>query len=276
MSPMLLLRSLVVILFGALASLSAARAEIMISPLRQVLTPATGSVVYDVSNPSDRIVSGRVSWRDLTAQTDGYRPATPEERTGISAAPFLTVEPASFRLEPGARTQIVIRLRNVSLPAGERRSHLMIETDAVRTPLIRASSGLEVDIKMGVSTPVILRDGPVLRGRQPDISFGRSRLLRDHGGGLELETHLVRNGSFSSFGALQVEFVEAGAHAATPDILARLDNVAVHADAAERLITMALTRASLPAGTLTIRYTGAGEYAGHPFASKSFEVDAPD
>ncbi len=270
------LRSIAVILACVLAALGVARAEIMISPLRQVLTPETGSVVYDVSNPSDRIVSGRVSWRDLSAQTDGYRTATPEERTGLSAAPFLSVEPASFRLEPGARTQIVIRLRNASLPAGERRSHLLIETDAVRTPLIRASSGLEVDIKMGVSTPVILRDGPVSKARRPDISFGRSRLLRDQDGGLELETHLVREGAFSSFGALQVEFVAAGAQAAKPDILARLDNVAVHADAAERRITMALTRASLPAGTLTIRYDGAGEYAGHPFASKSFEIDAPD
>lgn len=260
-----------------LATCGVANGEIMISPLRQVLTSETRSVVYDVSNPSDRIVTGRVSWRDLTAESDGYRPATPEERAETSAAPFLIVEPASFRLEPGARTQIVIRLRNArKLPPGERRSHLLIETDAVRTPLIRASSGLEVDIRMGVSTPVILRDRTVSSDRAPEISFGRTRLLRDGDGALELETHLIRDGDYSSFGGMKVEFVEAGGNSAKPEILARLENVTVHADAAERRIAVALSHASLPAGTLTIRYEGAHEYAGHPFASKSFEIDTPE
>ena len=109
----------------------AASADIDISPLRHVLTEETREATISISNPSQRILSGQVSWLDLVATPTGYAPADVAMRRRLSAAPYLTVSPAYFRLEPGARITITLKLKEgTQPPPGERRSHLLIETAA--------------------------------------------------------------------------------------------------------------------------------------------------
>ncbi|MEZ5895489.1 MAG: hypothetical protein R3C40_08540 [Parvularculaceae bacterium] len=253
---------------AALALNGAALAEIVVSPLRQVITAEHKAAVYQISNPSNRIVDGKVSWVDLIATDTGYAPAEAADRARLSAAPWLVVEPAFFRLEPGGRAEIKVRLKTGDTPPpGERRSHLLIETDAARTPIRKAGGGLEVDVGLGLSTPVLLRGA----GGPPQVSFGQTRLLRDKNGLLELETELLRAGAFSSFGGLVAE-MKSGRKTT---IVARLDNLAIHADAARRKISLPLKTDLLPAGILTIRYEGGAEYEGELFAEKTFEIAAP-
>ncbi|MBB5518961.1 hypothetical protein [Amphiplicatus metriothermophilus] len=247
-----------------------AGAEITLTPLRQVVTAEAPVATYRVSNPSERVVEGRVDWLDLAATETAFAPASDAMRPGLSAAPYLEVSPAFFRLEPGAATTVRVSLRKGARPpAGERRSHLLIQTEAARTPLRKAGSGLELDIGLGVSTPVILRTGQ----GQARAAIGETRLLRDANGLLELETTLVPEGEFSAYGAIVLAFAEAGAPAS---VIAEADNIAAYLDAGKRRVTIPLGARRLPAGVLEIRYEGRAEYQGRLFDRRAFNIAPPE
>jgi len=251
-----------------LAMTGQAAAEIIVSPLRQVITRQTPVAVYEVSNVSDRIIDGRIGWTDLSAVASGYEPAVPEVRARLSAAPYLVASPARFRLEPGKMTKVTVRLKKgAAIPVGERRSHLLIETTPVRTPLRRAGGGLEVDVGLGVSTPVILRSGL----SAPVVAFSQTKLVRDADGLLELQTGLTRTGKYSAYGRL-VAIMNSKGQTKT---VAEIDNVALHVDAPLRNMTLPLHESVLPPGTLTLRYVGSAEFEGRAFAEKSFEISPP-
>lgn len=266
-----------VLLIVLLAALSADRAgaELAVSPLRQALTPENPVVTYRVSNPSSRIVEARASWTDLTATEAGYLPATARERETMSAAPYLTVFPASFRLEPGASAEITVALRDPARFAQEKkpvekRSHLLIQTRATRTPLRKASGGLELDIGLGVTTPVVLRAGRgVAKAR-----IGDTRLLRTPEGLLELETSIEPDGAFSAYGRLDILITEKGREGA-PRWLATIDNAAAWRDAPRRRYAAPLGVKALPAGVMEIRYIGLAEFEGETFATRAFDISAP-
>lgn len=253
---------------AAVAQFGTAAAEIIVSPLRQVVTSQHPTAVYEVSNVSDRIIDGRIGWTDLSAVETGYEPANPSARARLSAAPYLVISPARFRLEPGKRTKVTVSLKKgAAIPSGERRSHLLIETTPVRTPLRRAGGGLEVDVGLGISTPVILRGGL----SAPSVAFASTRLVRDSEGLLELKTSLTRSGKYSAFGRL-IAVMDSGGVQKT---IARIDNVAVHVDASVRTLTLPLGETSLPSGLLTLRYVGAAEFENRIFAEKNFEISPP-
>jgi hypothetical protein len=239
-----------------------AAAEIIVSPLRQVLTRQQPLATYEVSNVSDRIIEGRVGWTDLSAVETGYEPASPAVRAKLSAAPYLVISPARFRLEPGKRTKVTVQVKKgAAIPSGERRSHLLIETTPVRTPLRRTGGGLEVDVGLGISTPVILRSGLAA----PAVSFTQTKLVRDDEGMLELKTSLSRSGKYSALGRLVAVMNSNGAQTT----IAEIDNVALHVDTPLRTLTLPLGETSLPPGMLTLRYVGTAEYANRVLAKMS-------
>lgn len=255
-------------LAATLASAGAARAELLVAPLRQVITPREPVAKYRISNPSDRIIDVRVDWVDLVATPDGYAPAEAAERAGLSAAPYLVVSPARLRLEPGANAEVVIQIKKgVSVPAGERRSHLLVETSPARTPLRRASTGLEVDVGLGVSTPVILRGGYAT----PTVAFEQSKLVRDSQGLLGFETTLRSHGRYSAFGRLEAHIDTGG----RSTLLAAAANVAVYPDSGARKVTLPLALEALPAGRMTIVYSNADDRNPETLAVKTFEISPP-
>lgn len=246
-----------------------AAAQLIVSPLRQTIDQAHPEAVYEIVNPSNRILVARVRWIDLASTGAGYATASPEHRALHSAAPYLVVSPSTLRLEPGARGRLMVRLKSPKgAPPGERRSHLMIEIDAARTP-IRKAGGLEVDIGTGITTPVIVRGGPLVA---PSVEFGASRLVRMEDGMLALEARLQRSGAFSAYGALRAT-VAAGGKTTT---VGSLSNVALYPDAAERIVILPLNRPVLPGGVLKVTYAGEAEYAGTLFAEKRFDIAPPE
>ncbi|HBS33252.1 MAG TPA: hypothetical protein DEA40_16220 [Parvularcula sp.] len=259
----------VLAILAAALTATGAGAELMVAPLRQVVTAKTPVVRYQISNPSDRFVDARIGWIDLSATPEGYAAASPALRPGLSAAPYLVVSPARLRLPPGARAEVVVRLKKgAAIPAGERRSHLLIETTPARTPLRRASAGLEADVGIGVSTPVILRGGYAA----PLVAFEESKLIRDENGALAFETVLKSDGKYSAYGTLEASLLIDGRR----ELMARIANVAVYPDAGVRRLVLPLAREFLPAGTLRVAFTGASEERGREWAVKSFEVAPPD
>ncbi|MEQ1929841.1 MAG: hypothetical protein ABL957_04810 [Parvularculaceae bacterium] len=265
---MRLLKLALTVALMAGASLYATRgqAEITLSPLRQVLTSTAPVATYEVANPSRRTIEARVSWLDLKATETGYELAGPDDRTRRSAAPYLTVWPATFRLEPGAKTTVTVKVKNgVSIPKGERRSHLLIETEAVRTPLRKASGAMELDIDLGVSTPVLLRGGPSAAAAH----FGDTRLLRTADGLLELETHLHGDAPTTAYGRIEIYMNEGGAGSRK---MAALDNVAIYPEAARRRFVLPLQAVHLPAGIMEARFVGSAEFDGELFATRTFDI----
>ncbi len=258
------------VLLAGLFVIGAARADMGLAPLRQVLTADKPSAEFTISNPSDRILDGRVTWIDLSATETGYAPATPEAREALSAAPYLVVSPAQFRLKPGARMTVTVRIKDgARIPKGERRSHLLIETEASRTPIRKASSsGLEVDIGVGVSAPVILRNGGKAKAE-----IAETKLLRDDDGRLLLETSIAPEGALSTFGRIAVDFTDEAT--GEKSLLGVRENVAGFTDAARRKITVPLGFVSLGAGELTVRYEGADEFDGVVFDRRVFDIAPP-
>jgi hypothetical protein len=157
--------------------------------------------------------------------------------------------------------------KGVAAPAGERRSHLLIETRPARTPLRRASTGLEVDVGLGVSTPVILRGGYAA----PTVSFEQSKLVRDENGLLGFETMLRSDGKYSAYGRIEARLDADG----RSTLLAEAANVAVYPDAGARKITLPLATESLPAGKMTVTYYSAGDKRQETRVTKTFEIAPP-
>ena len=265
------MKSILMGLILGLAAVQTAQADMELSPLRQVITADHPEAAFDISNPSRRILDGRVTWLDLTATETGYAQATTQARRANSAAPYLIVSPAHFRLEPGARIKVTVRVKDgVRIPRGERRSHLLIETAAARTPIRKAgNTGLQVDVGLGMSAPVILRNGGSAKAR-----IGETKLQRDADGMLLLATTIIPDGDNSSFGRLTVAFKPKD-HPDERQLLGVRTNVAGFLDASSRKVEVPLGFTSLGAGELVLRYEGADEYEGRLFDTRSFDIAPP-
>ncbi len=268
---MCLIRTTLIAFVLCLMAPAGARADIVLSPLRTVLTAETREGAFTISNPTRRILDGRVSWIDLSATAAGYEPAASEVRAGLSAAPYLSVSPAQFRLKPGERVTVTVKLRDgIAPPPGEKRSHLLIETGAARTLIRKASNGLQADIGAGVSAPVIVRgDGAA------SATIGETKLLRDSEGRLLLSAAITPHGSHSAYGRLKATFTPKDPRASTSGVLGVRENVAGYLDTEKRIVEIPLDRFSLGEGELTLLYEGAGEYEGRLFDKRSFDIAPP-
>ncbi|MEO1136588.1 MAG: hypothetical protein AAFW68_08270 [Pseudomonadota bacterium] len=251
-------------------SITAAKADMGLAPLRHILSPQQPTAEFTVSNPSDRIIDGRVSWIDLAANETGYETAPAQLRARLSAAPYLVLSPAQFRLKPGARQTITVKIKKgARIPKGERRSHLLIETEASRTPIRKASNpGLQVDVGLGISAPVLLRN----KGKA-DAKIEKVRLLRDDEGLLMLETQIAPKGDWSSYGRLVVTFIPDDGER---ELLGVRNNVAGFTDAQSRKVTIPFGFVSLNAGELTVRYEGAAEFEGMVFDERAYDIAPPE
>ncbi|MEO1014436.1 MAG: hypothetical protein AAFX08_04530 [Pseudomonadota bacterium] len=262
---------LAVVLFSACCAVSA-NAQLLVAPLRAVLSADTPNATIEVSNPSDRIVDVRADWLDLAADIDGYLAAGADARARLSAAPFLNLEPASMRLEPGGRARVQLTLRKgADIPAGERRSHLLLSAAPARSSIRRASGGLNADISLSISLPVLVRgagDVSSVRAR-----FEATHLDRDNAGDLMLVSNIQRSGTFSPYGALIATFEPKPGR--QQEELARLENVAAPIDSPAARIQLPLGVDVLPAGTLKLRFEGRAEFEGKTFASKRFDIAPP-
>jgi len=251
-----------------LTLLGNANAEIAVSPLRAVLSPTDQSTLYDISNSSDRIAEVKIDWIDLWATEDGYRKATPEERQKISAARYLTVEPAFLRLEPGARGVVKVNLKkNAELPNRELRSHLLFSSNAARTQLRKTGGGLEVDAKLQISTPVIVRSKAI----QSNLKIQNVRLLRDNQGHLDLKLTLSMDGQNSVLGQLTVNRIPTD-QTTNPPKQYIIKNLAIYSDTGMRTISVPLKTSTLSEGHIQISYDGMNEFSGKQFAMKSFAI----
>ncbi len=254
----------------AMIAAKGAHAEIQVTPLRQVLGETARTGVYEISNPSARTIDVEVSWVDLVATERGYAPADAQTRARSSAAPYLVVSPTHFTLEPGKRESLFVALRRGVEPLpGERRSHLKIAARAERSLIRRAGGGVQLDLDMAISTPVIVRGGEA----RASAAIGTTRLVRDEDGSLALETDIAVSGEYSAYGRLSVLFTRDARRKARE--IARLNNIAVYPDTERRRVRIPLGRKEFGEGVLTVRFDGDAEFAGEEFDARSFALKPP-
>lgn len=264
--------SIAAFLFAVLLGAAApARAHILVSPLRVVLTNEMRETVVEIRNQSDRLLDISLSWIELSVSDAGaYGPATRAEIEANSASPFLSVEPRRALIAPDEAIFAVIRLDADIIPAGERRSHLLIETAAPETTVRNASvASVPLDMSLGVSIPAILRGA----GAAPSASIAEAAFKRRATGELVLSLTLTRGGDYSAFGALRALWRPSGAGAAPPETLGAIENFAIYAERDRRRIELPLGRDELGDGVLEILYEGRGEYEGREFARRRFAVE---
>ena len=256
------------VIAALLTAPAATASEFSVAPLRNVLSAEHPAAEFRISNPTDRILEARLSWIDLAAAPEGYVAASAKQRALLSAAPYLTLQPAFVRIEPGGAAIIKVALKPGSAPpVGERRSHLFIETAAARNPL-RRTSGLELDIGLGVSTPVILRWG---KG-EASAKIGAARFVRSPEGLLLLETTIEPGGEYSAYGYLTADFLEpSGVTRSLGDV----QNVSAFVDSRRRVYAIPLNARDLPAGRIRVSFAGSEEFSGKTFAVREFNVGAP-
>lgn len=259
--------------FTALLVAGGARADLLVAPLRVVLTPDAPEARVRISNqsPGERVV--RVRLIDLAAtETGGYRPPDLAERDAISAARFVELEGTDFILPPRADAETVLRLNAAALPPGlgERRVHLLVETGAASAGVRRAGgrlADLSLDMASGVSLPVLVRSETAI---EPQAAISAAAFRRDPDGRLQLRATLSAEGPHSPTGALVVTWRAAGE--AEPRRIGRLANVAVYRETPTRRFDVELEEGDYADGRLTITYLGAEEFAGVSFAERVFDV----
>ncbi|MEO1151634.1 MAG: fimbria/pilus periplasmic chaperone [Pseudomonadota bacterium] len=264
------------------ATVPAAQAQFVLEPLRAVLDEDTREAEFTILNTADRLLQVNVSMLDLEATLEGYRPAAPAHRAAISAAPWLTLYPATLSLEPGARQKIRVRLRARSSQAigHERRTHLYVEAGPPRAGIRKVSdTGIGLDLSVGVSVPVLVRPASIAApasvvSTEGAIRFAETTLVRAEDGSILLSSLLApahdglaskKAPQRSVYGAVCV----AGPSLPAP---ACLQNIALYPDAPGRRVSVDLKTEALFPGTYHLTYKGRAEDAGQTLAAEDFRI----
>ncbi len=254
-----------------------AHAGITIAPLRGIVSQDHQQLTFTISNPSQRLMDARISLIDLQATEEGYETPTISARRKISAAPWLTVSPVTFSLEPGSRQEVLVTLRkDIAIPNREKRSHLYVETGPSRAKIHRISTmgestGLGLDARLAISVPIILRGNNIQR-QSGNVRFNNTKLVRDKAGLIELETTLMATDlPISLNGTISIEH-KPNTPVKEELIFAPIKNVPLYTDVKKRKISIPLNSATLKKATITLTYTDTDEFQGLKLASKTFEI----
>jgi len=262
--------------FAASAALGAsASAQVLVSPLRIVLSEPGEVAEVRISNQSEREAPVRLRFIDLAATPEGgYRMPDLIERDRYSAARWLRVEPADFTLPGKSARAVQVRLVEASVigfDAWERRSHLLVESGAPDGGVRQASLArdLSLDMASGVSIPVIARPNAGAPP-PPAVTIEDARFRRDLDNRVVLETVAALDAPVSAYGELSVYWQAAGSQ--TAERVGVLSNAAVNIDAPRRRFETPLDARDFADGVLTVRYFGSAEYAGTMLAEREFIV----
>lgn len=257
-----------------------ARADLLISPTRVLLTAQQTSAQVTLRNTGDARRTYRMEWREMRRDDAGayVNIEQPGEDDRI-ASPFLRYSPRQITLEAGETQTVRVQYQpRAELTAGEYRSHLRFSTvgDEVKESEADATKKAEAVIRIGIafSIPIIVRVGD-----PGDMNVSISRVQprmetnpRDGITRLALDVTLERSGAYSSFGDLNVYMQERADSSIV--LLGKSTDFAVFADAARRSITIPLREdVRVPPGAwVRVSYEGKQEYAGRVLAEQVFQI----
>lgn len=257
-------------------------ADLMINPTRVVFDKNQRSASIDLINDGSKPATYRVNVVNRRMSEDGQfipvEKALPGEQFADS---MLVYSPRQFTIQPGTSQVVRIAVRKpAGLQAGEYRSHLSFDRlpdaedatniENVNKPASGSDIGVRVTALLGVSIPVIIREGET--AAQVTISNIEVRKPAAAGQPFMVSLQLNRNGNRSVYGDLVVNFTPAGGK---PVVLARAGGVAVYTPNPLRRATLNL---QLPAGTdlkqgrVSVAYQERSDEGGKTIADASIDL----
>jgi hypothetical protein len=252
----------------------------LIAPTRVELAPRQRSAELTLMNRGSKAGTYRLELVEKRMTDDGQLVAVPAgEPAPLSAASMVRFSPRQVQLAPGASQKVrLLARRPAGLPAGEYRSHLLIQTlpdpgAAPEAPGQGADARLSVRLvtMAALSIPVIVRHGEThLDLELTDLALAEPAAA---GGPPRVRFRLERAGNRSAYGDVVVEWEPAAGGA--PVALGAIRGVAVYAPNASRRVEVALTSGPVPreGGVLRVTYRAPDGDSRSPLAEGTLALD---
>ncbi|MBU0725426.1 MAG: fimbria/pilus periplasmic chaperone [Alphaproteobacteria bacterium] len=246
---------------------TSAQAELLITPKRIVLDGTTRDAMFRLVNTSSRTQVYELVWRQLRMNEQGALLEEDENVPG-GVSRLVMVAPTRVTLEAGARQTVRVNPRiPEGLPDGEYMSHLTFRPVSSGQPVEgtgAAGASMRMQVRIGFSVPVILRQGPV-EGAVSIQPIG----IDPQAGTVTVE--MRRAGAISIFGDVSVYWGQPGQDGVQ---VGRLDSVAIYANLTRRVSVVPLNPPEgmrIGPGLLMVRY--ADPETGNVLAESTVRVD---
>lgn len=262
----------------ALFLFSSAQADMLISPTRVLMDDANRSATLILRNPSDGPRTYRLGWQDKRAKSGGGYVMIAEGEAWPSAQGMVRHSPRQITVGPKENQTVRFSWRPpANLPAGEYRSHLLLEvipdisepTSTFEGGDPKKGIGVQVFMQMSFSIPVVVRHNT----QTPKVSIGDVKVIpAEQGKDARLAITFNRAGNASSYGRVVVEMQR---NADSPvELIGEYRELSIFHELDSRQISIALRDKRIPAGAwIRIAYEGIKEYQGTLWAEKTFKTN---
>jgi P pilus assembly chaperone PapD len=259
-----------------------AKADLMIAPLRVVFKNRDRSAIVSIINTSVHVNTYRVGWEVMRAGADGkYVRVKTDDKDPFSFNKMVIFSPRQVVINPGEHQVVRLSLRRpADLPPGEYRAHLMFTRlppdksrknarDEGRTGIKKKGAGTTLDINLGFSIPVIVRNGS--DDTHVELSQPKFEMVTS---GKKIEPVLSLSldrvsGVFSTYGSVRVFWKQPGKEERRVGIL---NNVALYPEMKHRDLKVSLMELGIKGGTIRVVYEGKYESQGVIWDEKTFPV----
>lgn len=252
-------------------------ADMLISPTRVLLDDNNRSTTLILRNPSDGPRSYRLRWEEKRADSKGGYVAIGNDEAWPSASGMIRHSPRQITVGPQENQTVRFNWRPpANLPAGEYRSHLLLEvipdiSEPTATFAPKTSEdgiGIQVFMQMSFSIPVVVRH----KIGVPQVALNQVKAVptqqTKHMG---LELTFERSGEASSYGRVVVE-MQRNQNSPVEQIGLQSELTIYH-ELDQRVVNIPLRDTRIPAGAwVRVAYEGQKEYQGILFAEKVFQT----
>jgi hypothetical protein len=255
--------------------LSAAKADLTITPIRIVFEGRGRSATVELLNQTDRTNTYRLKWLEMKMGPGGrYQLVPADENNPYSVAKMVIFTPRQVTIAPHGYQTIRLALRRpADLPPGEYRAHLAMVRLARQGPErdTEKNIGIELKVNLGFSIPVIVRSGSddlKVSLSSPKLEMRPSKNPKEAGRPV-LNLSLNRDsGKFSSYGDITIYWRPAGG---SEKKVGMLNNIALYPELQQRELSIPLNQ--LPTdGSIRVVYDGKLEAEGKTWAEKTFPI----
>lgn len=258
-------------------SCSTAFANMLISPLRVLLTEDSRTATITLRNTGAGPRTYRLSWiPKQMKETGGYEPTVDESRIPPPAADMIRFSPQQITVPAEENQTIRLSLRPPpNFKPGEYRSHLKLSVlPDVSEPITTLNAGqengirMELDMQMSFVMPVVVRKGVA----PPSVNISKIEVLpANEEKPLRLAITLDRDGDSSSFGDVVVEYQTD--RSSPVKLIGRQGDVSIFTEIKRRIVTIPLGTNRIPAGSFVrVAYVGAQEYSGKIWDEEVFQA----
>lgn len=266
------------LLGGVLMAPAAARADMLISPLRIVFDDRDRYADVQLVNTGKMITTYRMQWQYFKMNDQGnYDIVSAPPEGQFDPGKSIVMTPRQITLQPGERQTVRLALRRPpDLPAGEYRAHLQFEVVSQIDPSPQAAAApgqneiaVGVQMHIGYSIPVIVRSG----GYDAMAQIQGIELKREGpDNGLVLYTDIARSGVHGALGHLYAYFTPAAGGAER--LVGEIQNANIFSEVSQRKLGVRLVDENLGSGKLRVRYEKEEKQAGKSpvFDEKTFPV----